>query len=118
MQGRPNVLYIISDDHRAELGLAGSPAVTPNLDRLANRSLMFRRAYCQISVCAPSRMSFMTSRRPDTTRVWNFIDTVSVDTVSVPRHFRDNGYLTLGLGKGFHQGGEDGQGLGCWNAPN
>lgn len=40
--------------------------MTPNLDALAKKSVLFEHAYCQISVCAPSRMSFMTGRRPDT----------------------------------------------------
>ena len=43
---------------------------------------------------------------------------VPPNTVSTPRHFRDNGYLTLGLGKGFHQGNQSGNSLGCWNAQN
>jgi arylsulfatase A-like enzyme len=55
-------------------------------------------------------MSFMTSRRPDTFQVWNFIDTVPKNTSSTPGHFRDYGYITLGLGKTFHQSG------GAWNA--
>ena len=55
-------------------------------------------------------MSFLNSRRPDTFKVWNFIDYVPTNVTAVPRHFRDHGYLTLGLGKGFH---ED---QGAWNA--
>jgi len=105
-----NVLYILADDLRADLGVYGQPALTPNLDKLAKDSLVFGRAYCQISVCAPSRMSFMTGHRPDTYQVWNFIDTVPLTTQSTPGHFKDNGYLTLGLGKAFHQAG------GAWNA--
>jgi len=117
---KPNVLYIISDDMRADVGayFQQSPVQTPNLDELAKQSLLFQRAYCQLSVCAPSRMSFMHSRRPDTSQVWNFIDTLPLDTISVPRHFRDNGYLTLGLGKAFHQGNGSANSLGCWNAQN
>ena len=64
----------------------------------------------RLSVCSPSRMSFLNSRRPDTFKVWNFIDYVPTNVTAVPRHFRDHGYLTLGLGKGFH---ED---KGAWNA--
>jgi hypothetical protein len=76
---KPNVLFIVADDMRPEIGAnlhEKSPwlepgIVTPNLDVLASESLLFRRAYCQISWCNPSRSSFLTSRRPDTTMVHN-----------------------------------------------
>lgn len=42
---------------------------TPNMDRLAREGVLFRNAYAQYSLCAPSRSSFLTGRRPDTTRV-------------------------------------------------
>ena len=115
-----NVLYLAADDMRADLGpygVDGNPVKTPNLDKLAAESTIFQRAYCQISVCAPSRMSFMNSRRPDTTQIWNFVDVVPENTISTPRHFRDNGYLTLSLGKLFHQAGTQSEGgLGCFRA--
>ena len=105
-----NVLYFVSDDMRSDWHAYGLPVVTPNLDKLAAKSLLFEHAYCQISVCAPSRMSFMMSRRPDTNEVWNFIDTNPLNESATPGHFRDHGYITLGLGKTFHQGS------GAWNA--
>ena len=111
-EGRMNVLYILADDMNAEIGPFGGPAVTPNLDKLASQGLAFPRAFCQISVCSPSRQSFLTSRRPDTNKVWNFIDANPLATNAIPGHFRDNGYLTLGLGKTFHESG------GAWNAEN
>jgi len=52
----------------------------------------------------------MTSKRPDTNKVWNFIDANPLSTQATPGHFRDNGYLTLGLGKTFHEA------AGAWNA--
>lgn len=105
-----NVLYFVADDMRADWHTYGLPTVTPNLDALAAKSLLFEHAYCQLSVCAPSRMSFMTSRRPDTNEVWNFIDTNELNGSATPGHFRDHGYITLGLGKTFHQN------AGAWNA--
>ena len=106
----PNVLYILADDMNAELGVFGGPAVTPNLDRLAAEGLAFPRAFCQISVCSPSRQSFLTGRRPDTHGVWNFIDANPLNTSATPGYFRDAGYLSLGLGKTFHEA------AGAWNA--
>lgn len=77
---RKNVLYIVFDDLRPDLSMytQGSPAMrTPHLQALADGGLVFERAYCQQTVCAPSRMSFTTGRRPQTTKAWNFL-----------RHFR------------------------------
>ena len=73
---RPNILYIMSDDHAAHaISAYGSRlaaiAPTPNIDRLAADGLTFTRAYCQQAVCSPSRTSLMTGRRPDTTRVYD-----------------------------------------------
>lgn len=70
---RPNVLYIVVDDLRPQLGAYGYPLLhTPHFDALAAKSLLFTRAYCQQAVCAPSRNSFMTGKRPDHTLAWNF----------------------------------------------
>lgn len=74
-ESRRNVLYIVVDDLRPELPCYGHKHIhAPNTDRLAKQGLLFNRAYCQQSVCAPSRMSFMTGRRPKTTRSSNFIN--------------------------------------------
>mgnify|MGYP006146140103 CR=1 FL=1 len=105
-----NVLYFLSDDMRADWGTYGLPTKTPHLDQLASEGLTFTHAYCQMSVCSPSRQSFMTSRRPDTSKVWNFIDANPRSTQATPGHFKEAGYLTLGLGKTFHENG------GAWNA--
>lgn len=103
---RPNILFIAVDDLRVDLGCYGSPDVkTPHIDRLAERSLLFNRAYCQQALCNPSRASLMTGRRPDTLRIWNlpihFRERDS-EIVSLPQYFKDNGYYTQGIGKLFH----------------
>jgi hypothetical protein len=100
-----NVLYFLADDMRADWGAYGLPVSTPHLDALAKDALLFEHAFCQMSVCSPSRQSFMTSRRPDTHQVWNFIDANPLNTSATPGHFKDHGYLTLGLGKTFHEKG-------------
>lgn len=105
-----NILYFLADDMRADWGTYGLPAVTPNLDKLSNSALRFTHTYSQMSVCSPSRQSFMTSLRPDTNQVWNFIDANPKSTQATPGHFKDAGYLALGLGKTFHEVG------GAWNA--
>ena len=56
-----NVLFLVSDDLRPDLGCYENPNVaqpimhTPNLDKLASRSLLLKRAYVQQAVCNPSR---------------------------------------------------------------
>jgi hypothetical protein len=76
---RPCVLLLISDDLRPQLDAAGystdgAPVTTPRLKQLASESVVFTRAYVQEALCAPSRNSFLSGRRPDTTRAWQFRD--------------------------------------------
>ena len=69
--GRPNILFIAVDDLRNELGCYGAGEIrTPNIDRLAASAVRFDRAYCQVAVCNPSRVSLMTGLRPDSSGVW------------------------------------------------
>ena len=102
---RPNVLLISIDDLRPSLGCYGDPlAQSPNIDRLAQSSRLFQRAYIHQAVCGPSRASLLTGRLPDNTRVWHnrhlFRDALP-DAVTLPQLFKDNGYHTRGLGKVF-----------------
>jgi len=108
---RLNVLFLVSDDLRPELGCYGNPIVkTPNIDRLAARGLVFNRAYCQQAWCSPSRTSLLTGVRPDTARVWDlkthFRDTIP-DVVTLPQWFKNHGYVSQGLGKIYHGGLDD-----------
>jgi len=101
----PNVLFIMTDDFRPELASYGSPALTPNLDRLAARSVQFDRAYCQQAVCNPSRSSLLTGRRPDTLRIWNnsiHFREPNPDVTTLPLWFKEHGYTTRCVGKIFH----------------
>jgi arylsulfatase A-like enzyme len=104
--GRPNVLFIAVDDLRPQLGCYGDPvAKTPNLDAIASRGLLFNRAYCQQAVCSPSRSSLLTGRRPDTTKIYNLQDhfrDMIPDVVTLPQHFKNNGYHTQSFGKIYH----------------
>ncbi|CAN5904051.1 sulfatase [soil metagenome] len=116
---KPNVLFIAVDDLRPEMGCYGNPIVkTPNLDRLAARGLVFNRAYCQQAVCSPSRSSIMTGRRPDATRVYDLETHFRValpDAVTLPQHFKANGYHCAALSKIYHHGFEDGR---SWSEPH
>lgn len=103
---RPNVLFIIADDLRAELGCLGDQhIISPNLDRLAARGRLFERAYCQQAVCNPSRASFMTGLRPDTIGVWDLRTLFRKkfpDHPTLPQLFKQNGYESICIGKSFH----------------
>jgi len=104
---RPNVLLITSDDLNRRLGCYGNPLIqTPNIDRLAARGLRFEHAYCQYAVCNPSRTSFLTGLRPSTVRVYANHDDFRKTTpnaVTLPELFKQQGYLTVRVGKIFHQ---------------
>jgi hypothetical protein len=61
---RPNVIFVLTDDHRWDmLGVTGHPFVkTPNMDRLANEGILFDNAFVTTSLCSPSRASFLTGQ--------------------------------------------------------
>jgi len=107
---RRNVLHIIADDMRPNLHHAyGSTDVdTPNLDALSKKSSVFVNAYCQQAICNPSRNSFLTGLRPDSTQVWthttSFRKEQRQNAISLHKYFKDHGYLTLGAGKVYHLG--------------
>lgn len=109
---RPDVVFIMVDDLRPMLGCYGAPHIqTPNIDRLAERSVVFDRAYCQFAKCGPSRLSLMTGLRPDSTRVYghskddlNRFRNDKHEAVSIARWFKEHGYRTLSFGKIDHDG--------------
>jgi uncharacterized sulfatase len=103
---RPNVLFLVVDDLNTALGCYGNTAVkSPNIDRLAARGVRFDRAHCQYPLCNPSRVSFLSGRRPETTGVYilgTAARTALPEAVLLPQFFRERGYFTAGAGKVFH----------------
>ena len=102
---RTNVLFIMADDLRPELGCYASVAVTPHLDALARRGMIFRRAYCQQAVCNPSRSSMLTGLRPDTLGLYvngTHFRELKPEVTSLPGWMKEHGYTTRCVGKIFH----------------
>lgn len=106
-----NVLFIIADDLRPELGAYGVTAIkTPHIDQIAARGTRFDNAYAQWPVCNPSRASFLTGRYPTQTGVMNNNDYFRrkyPDIITLPQYFKQNGYASLRSGKIFHGGIDD-----------
>ena len=102
----PNVLFVIVDDLRPELGCYGNQEIrTPHFDQFAKGAVTFTQAYCPAAACAPSRATAMTGLRPDSTRVWDLKGKFRVnlpDVVTIPQHFHKFGYHTVSMGKIFH----------------
>jgi uncharacterized sulfatase len=103
---RRNVLLIVTDDMNNDLACYGNPTVqSPHIDRLAQRGMRFDRAYCQVTVCNPSRVSLLSGLRPDKTRVYTLIEPTRShlgDWVMLPEYFRHQGYFTAQIGKIYH----------------
>ena len=104
---QPNVLFIPIDDLNDWVThLGGHPQlITPNIDRLAKRGVTFTKAYCAAPACNPSRVALLTGLRPSTTGIYHNSNPwrpVLPDVITLPKHFKDNGYFTAGFGKVYH----------------
>lgn len=104
---RPNVLFIAVDDLNDWIScLGGHPdCKTPNIDRLASRGLLFTNSHCAAPACNPSRAALLTGIRPSSSGVYLNSQPwrpVMQDAVTLPQHFRNHGYQSIGSGKIFH----------------
>jgi choline-sulfatase len=101
MTTAPNILLIMSDQHRADLlGSAGAEGVaTPNLDDLASTGVRFSRVSCQGPLCMPARASFMTERYVRDHGVYTNWAEIDAGAANYVRALRQNGYHTTLLGK-------------------
>jgi len=104
-----NVLFIISDDLTSTaLGCYGNKICkTPNIDRLATQGTRFARAYCQATICGPSRASLMFGYYPYASKATGYTSgrkEVGADKDSWAQYFKKNGYHSARISKVFHMG--------------
>jgi len=101
-----NVLLITVDDLKPAIGSFGDTLVkTPHMDKLSSKGMIFTNAYAQQAVCAPSRASMLSGKRPESIQVMDLetpIRKQNPDIETLPQFFKNNGYLTYGMGKVFH----------------
>lgn len=110
---RPNVLLILIDDHAAQLhsAMGGNGVVaTPNLQRLAARSVWFTRAYADSPACCPSRTALLTGIHTARSGVYYNSQAyrrspgIASTAQTLPGSFLRHGYTTVGFGKIAHNG--------------
>ena len=100
---RRNVLLILVDDLNTRVGAWGAPVKTPAIDRLAARGVRFDRAYVQVAMCSPSRVSMFTGWSPERTGVWTNVDPPRPEgAVPLQEHFAAHGAVTAAVGKVLH----------------
>ena len=106
---RPDVLFISIDDLNDWVGpLGGNTQVkTPNMDRLAERGMVFTNARSAGVLCNPSRTAMMTGLLPSTSGIYQNLPDWRIQQTfqgirTIPGHFQDAGYVTVGAGKLFH----------------
>jgi len=104
-----NVLFIAVDDLRPELGCYGKEYMhTPNIDNLASKGRVFRNHFVHCAACGPSRSTLLSGRR---TLSWDIFREIRESgskpdgIFSLPQLFKENGYLTVCIGKISHQPG-------------
>jgi iduronate 2-sulfatase len=118
---KPNVLLLCVDDLKPVLGCYGETfAKTPNLDRLAARGMRFDLAYCNQSVCAPSRNNLLLGSRSTSLGIYglaqNFRAAVP-EAITLPQHFMQHGYRTEAIGKILHTGHGNHDDAASWSVP-
>ena len=108
---RPNVLFLLSDEHAFRYlsflsdAEGGEPVRTPTLDALARRGTLFDNAYCQMPLCTPSRICMLTGRDQEHCGAWTNNAIFPPDIPTLPGHLAHQaGYETALVGK-MHFGG-------------
>jgi choline-sulfatase len=112
MEKRPNILFLMSDEHRADVtGYEGNRVVrTPVLDELAGTGIVFRNAYTPSPICIPARQSLMAGQFPRTTGCEKYGQDLRPGYMTFARRLAQYGYQTVVSGKLHHMGSDQMQG--------
>ena len=102
--GKPNVLFIMSDDHTTQaVGAYGSRLAalnpSPNIDALSAGGMRFDRVFCNNSICTPSRASIITGQYSQTNGVLDLTGSISPERQYLPSEMQKSGYHTAMVGK-------------------
>ncbi|WP_051328677.1 sulfatase-like hydrolase/transferase [Geminicoccus roseus] len=108
MTRRPNLLFIMSDQHAQRIaGCYGDSVVeTPNIDRLAKSGVVFDNAYCPSPICLPARMSALSARYPVRQNCWTNTDYLASDIPTMAHALGAGGYRPVLVGR-MHALGPD-----------
>jgi choline-sulfatase len=117
---RPNILFLMSDEHRADVaGFAGDPVVrTPVLDELARTGTVFRNAYTPSPICIPGRQCMMSGQLPETCGCRRYGEDLPPGTMTFARRLAQYAYHTTCAGKLHHVGQDQMQGWTTRVAPD
>lgn len=109
---RPNVLFLMSDEHRPDVtGYEGNDVIrTPTLDFLAETGVVFRNAYAASPICVPGRQCLMSGQLPMTCGCHRFGDDLPPNSMTFARRFAQYAYITACAGKLHHTGPDQMQG--------
>lgn len=100
-QQRPNILYIMSDDHDANaISAFGSTLIqTPNIDRLAKEGMLFNRAFVGNSICGPARATLLTGQHSHKNGIKDNRTRFDSSRITLPKLLQQSGYQTAIVGK-------------------
>ena len=109
---RPNILFLMDDQHRADvLGYAGNSVIrTPNLDRLAEKAVIFDNCYTPYPQCIPARQAMMAGQFPKNCGCEKFGDDLTPGYMTFARYLSEYAYMTVVCGKLHHTGSDQMQG--------
>jgi arylsulfatase A-like enzyme len=100
-QQRPNIIYIMSDDHDADAISAYNKKLvsTPNIDRIANEGILFNKCFVGNSICSPARATLLTGQHSHKNGVKDNFTRFDSSKITMPKLLQEAGYQTAIIGK-------------------